>query len=76
MPIRPGSCSRYELKWRRASTSGAIQPCPVGGTNWRSSTQMSHCAGGFSDGVNCVPQAVQTKPVRLDIGVSPGSIDW
>src|SRR5215469_10370669 len=61
MPITPGSCSRYALNARAASAFSVVQLWPVGGTYCRSSSQIAQCAGGFSLGAYCVPQAVQMK---------------
>src|ERR1700685_869090 len=61
MPIRPGSCWRNVLVYRRASASWVVQTCPDGGTNWRSSSQIGQRAGSLSYGVNCVPQVLQMK---------------
>ena len=61
MPIKPGSCWRNVLVYRRASASWVVQVCPDGGTNWRSSSQIGQRAGSLSEGVNCVPQVLQIK---------------
>src|SRR2546430_2448171 len=58
-PMMPGSYSRYALKCRAPSALSVVQLCPVGGTYWRSSSQIVHSAGGFSLGGYCMPQAVQ-----------------
>jgi hypothetical protein len=49
------------LNARAASAGKVVQVCPPGGTYWRSSSQMMHCAGGASVGAYCIPQAVQMK---------------
>ena len=61
MPITPGSYSRKLFMWLCASASSVVQLWPRGGTYCRSSSQMTHCAGGLSLGGYCVPQAVQMK---------------
>src|SRR6516225_1800321 len=68
MPITPGSCWRYALKYPAASAASVVQVCPRGGTYCRSSSQMTHCRGAASLGAYWVPQAVQMNasisPVR------------
>jgi hypothetical protein len=49
------------LNARAASAGKVVQVCPVGGTYWRSSSQMMHCAGAASVGAYCIPHAVQMK---------------
>src|SRR5215472_8500790 len=61
MPITLGSYWRYELKLRAASDLSVVHVWPPGGTYCRSSSQIAHCAGGFSLGAYWVPQAVQMK---------------
>src|SRR5476649_810504 len=65
MPRTPGSYSRQTFLWLCESCSSVVQLCPPGGTYCRSSSQMTHCAGGkfgfLSLGGYCMPQAVQMK---------------
>ena len=65
------SYSRKALKWLSASAASVVQVCPRGGTYCRSSSQMTHCAGGFSLSAYCVPQAVQMK-AGIDHSVMAG----
>src|SRR5665213_2215838 len=56
-----GSYSRMLFIWLCASASSVVQVCPRGGTYCRSSSQTTHCAGGFTLFAYCMPQAVQMK---------------
>jgi len=61
MPMTPLSYSRQAFMWLCDSAESVVQVCPRGGTYCRSSSQMAHCAGGFSLSAYCMPQAVQMK---------------
>ncbi len=61
MPITPASYSRKAFMWLCDSAASVVQLCPRAGTYCRSSSQIAHCAGGWSLSAYCMPQAVQMK---------------
>src|SRR5262245_17221954 len=51
--------SRNVAIWVALSLLSVVQAWPVGGTNWRSSSQIGQALGAFSEGENWVPHVMQ-----------------